>query len=99
MTAVRANTSNEREVTMKVTPEDADILDDPDMEVWFGMPKIQRPSHCPQCGSEQTKRIVYGLPGGEDPTPVEERDYVLGGCLFNSDSPQWYCGACGHKWR
>ena len=82
---------------MKIKPEES--VDDSGLDEWFGIIEIPRPSHCPQCGSERVKGIVYGPPGEVDPKPVEERDYVLGGCPFDSDSPQWYCGTCGHKWR
>ena len=81
---------------MEIKPEDLENLDD--LDAWFSKPKISRPSHCPQCGYEQVKRIVYGLPSEDDPTPAEERDYVLGGCIFDLDSPSWYCGSCGHRW-
>jgi hypothetical protein len=66
----------------------------------FGFSKIERPmpSNCPQCGAKNVKSIVYGLPAEVDPTPVEQRDYVLGGCCLRMDSPGWYCEACGHKW-
>jgi hypothetical protein len=66
----------------------------------FGFSKIeiQKPSHCPQCGAEIVKSIVYGLPAEVDPTPVEQRDYVLGGCVLRKDSPGWHCGACNHQW-
>jgi hypothetical protein len=64
----------------------------------FGKVEIQRPSNCPQCGAEVVKSIRYGLSMEEDPTPAEERDYVLGGCCIDLDSPSWNCGACGHSW-
>jgi hypothetical protein len=64
----------------------------------FGMVKTLRPSACPQCGAEVVKRIVYGLPAEVDPTPVEERDYALGGRRLRKDSPGWHCGACEHRW-
>jgi len=67
--------------------------------IGFGKVERRRPSNCPQCGADVVKSIVYGLSMEEDPTPVEERDYVLGGCVLRMDSPSWCCGACGHKWR
>jgi hypothetical protein len=96
MTAVREKTSNERKVVMKDKPEDAERL--ADLDEWFGKIERPRPAHCPKCGSERALSIVYGLPAEVDPTPVEERDYVLGGCYIDSDSPRWHCGACGHEW-
>lgn len=58
-----------------------------------------KPSVCPQCGSEKVRYIVYGLPDKPDPTPPDERDYVLGGCCVDRDSPNRYCKSCGHCWH
>jgi hypothetical protein len=83
---------------MKDKPEESG--DDPRLlpDELFDVIEVRRPSHCPQCGDESVKRIFYGLPTEEDPTPVEERDYVLGGFDPRLDSPSWHCGDCGHKW-
>lgn len=51
--------------------------EDPSLDDLLGIREPIRPSHCPQCRAEIVKRIVYGLPMEEDPTPAEERDYVL----------------------
>lgn len=83
---------------MDKKPKESD--DDPSqsLDEWSGIVIAPRPSRCPQCGSEKVKRIDYGLPAEEDPTPVEERDYVMGGDCFDFDSPRWHCGDCGHEW-
>jgi hypothetical protein len=65
----------------------------------FGKAERRRPSNCPQRRADVVKSIVYGLPMEEEPAPVEERGYVIGGCVLRMDSPSWYCGARGHKWR
>ena len=68
------------------------------LDAWLDKIERTRTSTCPQCRSERVKRIACGLPMRDDPTPVEERDYVLGGCILDLDSPGWHCGACGHRW-
>jgi hypothetical protein len=78
---------------MKNKPEE-----DPSLDDLLGIREPVRPSHCPRCRDERVKRIVYGYPAEEDPTPVEERDYVLGDYTVDLDSPRWYCPACGHMW-
>lgn len=55
----------------------------------------QAPKACPNCGHSQIRRIAYGYPSFEmrnDPT-IE-----LGGCVIDSDSPQWMCPSCGNRW-
>jgi hypothetical protein len=86
----------EREVVMKIKPEEE--LTDLSLDDCLGIREPLRPTQCPQCRAEIVKRIVYGYPAEEDPTPVEERDYVLGGDTVDLDSPRWYCAACRHQW-
>jgi len=81
---------------MNIEPDE--VGDDPNLDEWLGRIERAKPSHCPKCGSEKVKRIVYGMPVEEDPTPVEERDYVIEGRSLDLDSPGWYCGGCGHRW-
>ena len=83
---------------MKIKPEEAEEPNDLSLDDWLGIREPLRPPHCPQCRDERVKGIVYGYPAEEDPTPVEERDYVLGGDTVNLDSPRWYCAACSHQW-
>ena len=26
-------------------------------------------------------------------------DFVPGGCIFDCDSPRWFCRSCGHEFR
>jgi len=47
---------------------------------------------CPHCGSEETVRIVYGLPASG--TEYDKRDYVLGGCVIRRNSPTHECRDC-----
>ena len=52
--------------------------------------------HCPQCKSENTVPIVYGLIDdfGQD----DEGDYELGGCVVTDNAPDYSCKDCGYKW-
>ena len=52
--------------------------------------------HCPQCKSENTVPIVYGLIDdfGQD----DEGDYELGGCVVTDNDPDYSCKDCGYKW-
>jgi hypothetical protein len=68
------------------------------IDAWIGIFETPRPSRCQRCRAESVKRIDYGPQAEVDPTPVEERDYVLGGCCFDLDSPRWRCGNCGREW-
>jgi hypothetical protein len=50
---------------------------------------------CPECGSEDVKEIVYGLPDDSERWPEH---LVAGGCLLDPDNPTRCCGDCGHEW-
>lgn len=62
-------------------------------------PKTPR---CPQCGSEELRRIQYGLPPAEVMENFAEesrrRGVVFGGCVILDDAPIWACAKCGHRW-
>ncbi len=50
---------------------------------------------CPRCGSTDSIRIAYGLPG-LDMAEAEERGEIrLGGCLVGPESPDFECLGCG----
>jgi len=91
------------DLRQRLADQQAALSDEPDDpgDPWLCGARINRPKpkNCPQCKSAKVLRIVYGLPDKPDPTPVEERDYVLGGCFLNEASPNWYCPECGHRWR
>jgi transposase-like protein len=55
--------------------------------------------HCPQCKSENTVPIVYGLIDdfGQD-EDEDEGDYELGGCVVTDNDPDYSCKDCGYKW-
>lgn len=55
---------------------------------------------CPECGSEDTVRIVYGFPGTEMIEAAERGEIALGGCVISAmggDSDR-RCRACDGEW-
>ncbi|MFZ0430105.1 MAG: hypothetical protein WAO20_18450 [Acidobacteriota bacterium] len=63
------------------------------------MKPTKRARRCPQCGSEQVIRIVYGLPSAALSAQAERYEVHLGGCCIEEESPEWHCRACGHAFR
>lgn len=53
---------------------------------------------CPQCGSADVIRIVYGYPTEETLQRAEAGEVRLGGCVVGSCDPNTYCKQCGHEW-
>ena len=53
---------------------------------------------CPSCGKDNLLPIVYGLPGQELLKTSARREVLLGGCIIDSNSPEWQCVECGHAW-
>jgi hypothetical protein len=51
---------------------------------------------CPDCGSSDTKPIVYGLPTKEAEREARLGHFVLGGCVL--DYPQYFCPMCFNRW-
>jgi hypothetical protein len=59
------------------------------------------PTHCPQCGSSNLAKVVYGEPV---PSAVLEADIragrvVLGGCIVTGEQPTDHCRDCGKEFR
>jgi rRNA maturation endonuclease Nob1 len=54
-----------------------------------------RRGRCPECGSEDVKKVVYGYPDDPENWPP---DLIGGGCLPKFDAPTRICGDCGHAW-
>jgi len=52
---------------------------------------------CPECGSGDIVPILYGMPGPEMASEVEEGRAVMGGCVIDEDAPMWLCRECNHK--
>ncbi|MCI0339151.1 MAG: hypothetical protein L0226_16385 [Acidobacteria bacterium] len=79
------------------------MADDPKKKPSWSMffddkPLQPRPSACPNCGSSKVLGIVYGLPDFDKLPPKEERNFILGGCCIDLDSPGWYCDECEREW-
>ena len=49
---------------------------------------------CPNCGSENTLPIQYGLPSPDMFEQSKNGDIFLGGCIISPDSPTHYCKDC-----
>lgn len=51
---------------------------------------------CPRCGSENTAKILYGMPSfdGTLEAKIEAGKVKLGGCCINELSPEGYCNDC-----
>lgn len=62
------------------------------MPDWLSGPRYGR---CPECGSENVQKIVYGLPYSMEHWPA---DHAVGGCLVSGDDPTRRCGECRHEW-
>ena len=59
------------------------------------MKKKHRGKKCPECGSDSTMPIVYGLI--DDPEAIkqiEDGEFSTGGCCIEEDSPKWRCREC-----
>ena len=54
---------------------------------------------CPECGSENAAKIVYGLPSKESMEKIEDEEnpkVVLGGCCVGPE--KWSCNDCEFEW-
>ena len=53
------------------------------------------PAACPNCGSKEVARILYGLPdfSKELEGKLDSGEVVLGGCVIFDDNPTWRGGA------
>ena len=49
-----------------------------------------KPQVCPHCGAENLLEVIYGEPDG----PVDEKEYILGGCCICETSHNWECPQC-----
>lgn len=46
---------------------------------------------CPKGNTDSIVPIVYGLPERETFEKADRGELMLGGCIVDSLSPQWYC--------
>jgi phage FluMu protein Com len=59
---------------------------------------VERRSRCPKCGSLNTVKIIYGLPGEELIDLHNREKILLGGCMVWPNSPKHYCKDCHNRW-
>lgn len=54
---------------------------------------------CPDCGSKNTLKIVYGDPGNALLMKAESGMIRLGEGCADADSPEFYCSDCAYEWN
>ena len=54
---------------------------------------------CPQCGSKNSVKIVYGMPNYKLGLEAEAGKVKLGGCNITLGSAEYFCKDCGHEWN
>ncbi len=54
---------------------------------------------CPKCGSCNSVKIVYGMPGFKLFQEAEAGKVKLGGCCIVEGSPEYYCKDCNNEWN
>ncbi len=52
---------------------------------------------CPECGSTDIVRIMYGLPTIETEQAAQRGEVALGGCVINAAQPERLCRTCGQR--
>jgi hypothetical protein len=52
---------------------------------------------CPQCGTMNIVRIVYGMVGPEMGDAEKRGEVKLGGCCITDNDPTHYCKDCEHR--
>jgi len=53
---------------------------------------------CPECGSEKTVLIIYGIPGYGLFENSQKGEFILGGCEVCPDAPRYHCKICKNEW-
>lgn len=53
---------------------------------------------CPRCGSNNSLKIIYGMPSHEIFLKAEAGEIRIGGCCITSDDPEYYCKECEYEW-
>lgn len=54
---------------------------------------------CPNCGSKNTLKIIYGYLISKLFTGAEFGKVKLGGCCKFEGRPEYFCKDCGHEWN
>jgi len=61
---------------------------------------MRRPKQCPKCKSTNDVILIhYGYPSGEMAEEHDAGKIELGGCVIDSENPNWYCKKCDHRWK
>ena len=53
---------------------------------------------CPECGSEKTVLILYGIPSHGLLDGSQKGEFILGGCQINPEAPRYHCKRCKKEW-
>ncbi len=61
------------------------------------MNEKRKSPNCPECGSDNVTRIIFGYPSEEMAKQSERGEIVLGGCVISDDDPQWHYNDCEHE--
>jgi DNA-directed RNA polymerase subunit RPC12/RpoP len=54
---------------------------------------------CPNCGSKNSLRNIYGMPSHELFTEAKNGKVKLGGCCIIEDGPEYFCMDCENEWN
>lgn len=54
---------------------------------------------CPNCGSKDTLKILYGYPSHKLFLEAESGKVKLGGCCIFEGGPEYFCKDCEHEWN
>jgi len=54
---------------------------------------------CSKCGSNNSIKIVYGMPSYKLSLEAEAGKVKLGGCVISLGNPEYFCKDCSHEWN
>lgn len=54
---------------------------------------------CPNCGSKNSLRIIFGMPSYELLEETEAGKVRLGGCCAMEGDPEYFCKDCENEWN
>jgi len=54
---------------------------------------------CPECGSKNSVKIVYGMPSFKLFQEAEAGKVKLGGCCIIEGGPEYHCKDCNNEWN
>jgi hypothetical protein len=64
-------------------------------EVSIGGEGLMEEKKCPDCGSANVVKIVYGMPSEETVEAELRGEFILRGDIIFPDSPGMHCRECG----